>query len=98
VDLAITRLLVAIQERPASIVLASHDGGDFAEALKPLLGNAGRTVAVLGFREYFSFRFRELQQHGLQLYDLERDANVFVRRLPRLVPTRIDDFDPNAFL
>src|SRR3954470_11952247 len=46
VDLAITRLLGAIQDRPASIVLASHDGGDFAEALKPLLGNAGRTVAV----------------------------------------------------
>ena len=98
VDLAILKLLGAIGERQANVVLASHDGGDFAGALRPLLEQEGRQVAVLGFREYFSQKFRELQVNGLQMVDLELDAKVFARRLPRLFPIKIDEFDPAAFL
>jgi putative heme uptake system protein len=98
VDLAILKLLAAIGERQANVVLASHDGGDFAQALRPLLETEGRQVAVLGFREYFSQKFRELLPNGLQMVDLELDAKVFARRLPRLFPIKIDEFDPNAFL
>jgi uncharacterized protein len=98
VDLAILKLLAAIAERPSNVVLASHDGGDFASALRPLLDTPGRQVAVLGFREYFSQRFRELQGLGLQMLDLELDAQVFARRLPRLFPIKIDEFDATAFL
>jgi putative heme uptake system protein len=99
VDLAILKLLAAIGERPgASVVLASHDGGDFASALRPLLDAGGRQVAVLGFREYFSQKFRELQPNGLQMVDLELDAHVFSKRLPRLFPIKIDEFDAAAFL
>ena len=98
VDLAILKLLGAIGERQANVVLASHDGGDFAGALRPLLELEGRQVAVLGFREYFSQKFRELQGSGLQMVDLELDARVFARRLPRLFPIKIDEFDPAAFL
>jgi uncharacterized protein len=97
VDIAILKMLAAIQDRSAGVVLASHDGGDFAAALRPLL-DAGRSVAVLGFREYFSQKFRELAGLGLQMLDLELDAKVFARRLPRLNPIKIDDFDPAAFL
>ena len=99
VDLAILKLLAAIGERQANVVLASHDGGDFAGALRPLLeSGGGRQVAVLGFREYFSQKFRELIPNGLQMVDLELDAHVFSRRLPRLFPIKIDEFDAAAFL
>lgn len=98
VDLGILRFLELCRDLPSAVVLGSHDGSDFAQALRPLLEKAGRRVAVLGFREYFSSKFRELQPLGLQTYDLELDANVFLRRLPRLVPIRIDDFDPAQFL
>ena len=98
VDIAIIKLLGAILERQsAGVALASHDGGDFASALRPLL-DAGRQVSVLGFREYFSQKFRELSGLGLQMLDLELDAKVFARRLPRLNPIKIDDFDPAMFL
>jgi uncharacterized protein len=98
VDIAILKLLAAIAERQSHVVLASHDGSDFAAALRPLLDTAGRQVAVLGFREYFSQKFRELQGLGLQMVDLEFDAQVFGRRLPRLFPIQIDQFDANAFM
>ena len=98
VDLAILKLLAAIGERTGNVVLASHDGGDFAGALRPLLEGGNRQVAVLGFREYFSQKFRELQPNGLQMVDLELDAHVFSKRLPRLFPIKIDEFDASSFL
>jgi uncharacterized protein len=98
VDIAIVKLLNAMKELPAAnVVLGSHDGEDFAPHVAALLGGQ-RSVAVLGFREFFSQKFRELVPQGLQLYDLEYDARVLPARLPRLVPIPVDEFDPKAFL
>ncbi len=99
VDMGILKLLEAIrQQRPgAAVVLASHDGSDFAAALRPLLEEK-RKVTLLGLREYVSQRFREFVPAGLEILDLEMDAKVFQRPLPRLLPIRVDEFDPSPFL
>ncbi|NVI98688.1 MULTISPECIES: NYN domain-containing protein [unclassified Myxococcus] len=99
VDLGILKLLENIRtQRPgAAVVLASHDGADFAEALKPMLEEK-REVAVLGLREYVSQRFRELVPSGLKILDLELNAKVFNRPLPRMLPVNVDEFDPGLFL
>lgn len=99
VDLGILKLLENIRtQRPgAAVVLASHDGADFAEALKPMLEEK-REVAVLGLREYISQRFRELVPSGLKILDLEMNAKVFNRPLPRMLPVNVDEFDPGLFL
>jgi uncharacterized protein len=98
VDIAIVKLLNALAGvSAANVVLGSHDGEDFAVHVAPLLA-PGRSVAVLGFREYFSQRFRELVPQGLQMFDLEYDARALPQRLPRLVPIPVDEFDPKAFL
>lgn len=99
VDLGILKLLEGIRaQRPnAAVGLASHDGADFAEALRPLLDEK-RQVAVLGLREYVSQRFRELVPAGLKILDLELNAKVFQRPLPRLLPVHVDEFDPSFFL
>ncbi|MCP3139558.1 NYN domain-containing protein [Pyxidicoccus xibeiensis] len=99
VDLGILKLLENIRtQRPgAAVVLASHDGADFAEALKPMLAEK-RQVAVLGLREYVSQRFRELVPSGLKILDLELNARVFNRPLPRMLPVNVDEFDPGMFL
>ncbi|HSP81676.1 MAG TPA: NYN domain-containing protein [Myxococcaceae bacterium] len=99
VDLGILKLLEAIRRQSpgAAVALASHDGADFADALRPLLEEK-RQVAILGLREYVSQRFRELVPSGLEILDLEMDARVFQRPLPRLLPVRVDEFDPSLFL
>lgn len=99
VDLGILKLLETIRtQRPkAAVGLASHDGADFADALKPLL-DEGRQVAVLGLREYVSQKFRELVPAGLKIVDLELNAKVFQRPLPRMLPVNVDEFDPALFL
>ncbi|NVJ09373.1 NYN domain-containing protein [Myxococcus sp. AM001] len=99
VDLGILKLLENIRtQRPgAAVVLASHDGADFADALKPMLEEK-REVAVLGLREYVSQRFRELVPSGLKILDLELNAKVFNRPLPRMLPVNVDEFDPGLFL
>ncbi|ATB30642.1 NYN domain-containing protein [Melittangium boletus] len=99
VDMGILKLLEAIRtSRPgASVALASHDGSDFAAALRPLLEEK-RKVTLLGLREYVSQRFREFVPAGLEILDLEMDAKVFQRPLPRLLPIRVDEFDAAAFL
>lgn len=99
VDLGILKLLEHIRtQRPgASVVLASHDGADFADALKPMLAEK-RQVVVLGLREYVSQKFRELVPSGLKILDLELNARVFQRPLPRMLPVNVDEFDPTMFL
>ena len=99
VDLGILKLLEAIRtQRPkAAVALASHDGTDFADALRQLLEEK-RQVAILGLREYMSQRFRDLVPAGLEIIDLEMNARVFQRPLPRLLPVRVDEFDPTLFL
>ncbi|QSQ22557.1 NYN domain-containing protein [Pyxidicoccus parkwayensis] len=99
VDLGILKLLENIRtQRPnASVVLASHDGADFADALKPMLAEK-RQVVVLGLREYVSQKFRELVPSGLKILDLELNARVFQRPLPRMLPVNVDEFDATVFL
>jgi uncharacterized protein len=99
VDEGILKLLQAIRtQRPgAAVVLASHDGSDFADALRPLLEEK-RQVAVLGLREHMSQRFRELVPSGLKILDLELNARAFLRPLPRVLPVHVDEFDPGLFL
>ncbi len=99
VDLGILKLMEAIRtQRPkAAVVLVSHDGTDFADALRGMLEEK-RRVAILGLREYMSQRFRELVPSGLEIMDLEMNAKVFQRPLPRMLPIRVDEFDPSIFL
>ena len=99
VDLGILKILETIRtQRPGTgVALASHDGADFAAALRPLL-EEGRKVTILGLREYVSQRFRELVPNGLEILDLELNAKVFQRPLPRLLPIRVDEFDASLFL
>ena len=99
VDLGILKLLEAIRtQRPNTAVgLASHDGADFAAALRPLLEEK-RQVAILGLREHVSQRFRDLLPLGIEILDLEMNARVFQRPLPRMLPVRVDEFDPSIFL
>jgi putative heme uptake system protein len=95
VDVGIHKLLEAIRtQRPkAAVALASHDGMDFADALRPLLEEK-RKVVVMGLREHVSQRFRDLVPSGLEILDLEINAKVFLRPLPRLLPVHVDEFDP----
>ena len=98
VDEAIIRMLGVLAtdtDEASTVVLASHDGLDFAEPLRPLTGTA-RRVALLGFEECMSDRFRGLP--GVEIFDLEHDAHAFKVELPRLRPTPIEEFDPRRYL
>jgi uncharacterized protein len=96
VDVGIQRMLEAITERDADVVLGSHDG-DFLPQVQALLGR-GRRVALLGFREFVNGGYAELADDGLQVFDLETDAKAFTRPLPRVRILDIEAFDPTAFL
>ena len=96
VDVGIQRMLEAIAERDADVVLGSHDG-DFLPQVQALLGS-GRRVALLGFREFVNGGYAELADAGLQVFDLESDAKAFTRPLPRVRILDIEAFDPVAFL
>ena len=94
VDVGIQRMLEAIVERDADVVLGSHDG-DFLPQITSLLGN-GRRVALLGFREFLNARYVDLD--GLQVFDLEHDAQAFNKVLPRVRIIDIEAFDPTVYL
>jgi putative heme uptake system protein len=97
VDEGIQRTLEAIAARGAGdVMLGSHDG-DFLPQVTALL-DAGRKVAVLGFREYVSATYVDLVGSGLEIYDLESDARCFNRALPRVRIITLDEFDPTLFL
>ena len=96
VDVGIMRMLEAIVERDADVVLGSHDG-DFLPQVSALL-SGGRRVALLGFPEYLNAGYAELREHGLQVFDLEQDAKAFNQLLPRVRILDIEEFDPAAFL
>lgn len=95
VDVGIQRTLAALAERPGDVILASHDA-DFLPQLAPLVG--GRRVGLLAFREFVSAQYTELVEAGLDVFDLEHDADSFTRRLPRLRIIPLDEFDPTTFL
>jgi uncharacterized protein len=96
VDVGIQRMLDAIGGRDADVVLGSHDG-DFLPQVTALLGG-GRRVALLGFREYVNSGYAGLADAGLEVFDLETDAQAFTRPLPRVRILDIASFDPTAFL
>jgi uncharacterized protein len=93
VDIAIQRTLDAIAERPADVVLVSHDG-DFLPQMESLAGD--RRVGLMGFSELVNGGFRALS--GLEIFDLEHDVKAFNVRLPRIRIIPIDEFDPADFL
>lgn len=96
VDIGIQRTLDAICERGGDVLLASHDG-DFLQHISALL-EAGRKVGLLGFPEFVSSGYHDLKASGLQIFDLETDADCFDIYLPRVRILSLDEFDPVAFL
>ena len=96
VDIAVQRTLEALDGRGGDVMLASHDG-DFHPQVAALLGG-GRRVGLLGFREFVNLRFSELEEKGLQVFDLEDDVRCFTGVLPRVRVIPIDEFDPVRFL
>lgn len=95
VDVGIQRTLEALADRPGDVVLASHDA-DFIPQLGPLVG--GRRVGLLAFQEFVSNQYADLIAGGLEVFDLEHDADSFTRPLPRLRIIPRDESDPAAFL
>jgi uncharacterized protein len=96
VDVGIQRMLEAIAGREADVVLGSHDG-DFLPQVTALLGG-GRRVALLGFREFVNSGYADLAEDGLEVFDLEQDAQAFNKLLPRVRILDIEAFDPLLFL
>lgn len=96
VDIAVQRTLEALDSRSGDVMLASHDG-DFHPQIAGLLGG-GRRVALLGFKEFVNLRFTELEEKGLQVFDLEDDVRCFTGVLPRVRVIPIAEFDPTRFL
>ena len=94
VDVGIQRMLEAIVDRDADVVLGSHDG-DFLPQVTALLGG-GRRVALLGFTEFLNAGYTGLA--GLQVFDLEQDARAFTKVLPRVRIIDIEAFDPSLYL
>lgn len=94
VDIAIQRTLRALRERPADVMLVSHDG-DFLEDLEELIDET-RRVGIVAFSEFRNVGFHAL--HGLEKLDLEYDARVFDAPLPRIRVIPIEEFDPSDFL
>ena len=96
VDEAILKVLQGLIERKAEVLLLSHDGG-YASALQDIRrADPDRRIAVLGFPEYLSSKFNEVED--LQVYDLEKDADAFTYELPRDLPSSIDDWNPDYLL
>ena len=96
VDVGIQRMLDAIGQRDADVLLGSHDG-DFLPQVTSLL-ERGRRVGLLGFSEYMNSGYAALATSGLQVFDLEQDAKAFKTILPRVRILDIEAFDPTAFL
>jgi uncharacterized protein len=94
VDIAVQRTLEAIADRPADVVLASHDG-DFLPQVQRLC-DGSRQVGIVGFGEFVNAGFRGLP--GLRILDLELDVEAFNTPLPRVRVIPIDEFDPLDFL
>lgn len=97
VDVGLQRTMEAIcQLDSGAVVLASHDA-DFAPHIESLLSQ-GRRVAVMCFKEFLSTQLHDLQEHGLEILDLEYDVRAFQVNLPRLHIIDINDFDPFDYL
>ena len=96
VDIAIQRTMEALEDRAGDVMLVSNDG-DFTEGVERLL-DGRRRVAVVGFTEFRNSTLTALGSRGLELVDLEYDADAFTAPLPRVRIIPIDEFDPLEFL
>ncbi|MCA5893025.1 NYN domain-containing protein [Isoptericola sp. NEAU-Y5] len=96
VDVGIQRTLEALADRDGDVLLASHDG-DFLPQIEALLG-ADRKVGLLAFREFVNGQFTQLTEQGLEMFDLEGDADAFTAPLPRVRIIPLDEFDPLRYL
>lgn len=98
VDVAILRTLDALAERDSPVVVLSHDG-DFAAKLSEL-AVPSRKLGVLGFPEAMAAALRDLRTCGVDILDLETDADAFQEHvhLKRLRPIPLDRYDPAEFL
>jgi uncharacterized protein len=94
VDIGIQRTLEAIAQRGGNVLLASHDG-DFLPQIDRLL-RSDRQVGIVGFKEFLNAGFADLP--GLQVFDIEDDADCFTSVLPRVRIIDLDSFDPVRFL
>lgn len=94
VDVAIQQTLQALAELEGDVMLVSHDG-DFLDDLGALVDD-DRRVGVIGFSEFPNAGFARTP--GIEMFDLEYDAHVFDRPLPRIRIIPIEEFDPSAFL
>lgn len=92
VDVGIQRTLAALALRSGDVMLGSHDG-DFLPHIEALL-DGSRRVGLLAFREFANSGFQALKERGLEVFDLEYEANAFNQELPRTRVVHIDDFDP----
>jgi uncharacterized protein len=95
VDIAIQRTIEALKARDADVMLVSHDS-DFVPQLGDLCD--GRKLGLIGFLEFRSKAFVELESRGLEFFDLEYDVDAFTARLPRVRIIPIDEFDPFDFI
>lgn len=96
VDVGIQRTLTAVQAGDGNVMLGSHDG-DFLPHIEALLAR-DRRVGLLAFREFLNAGYAELAASGLEIFDLEDDAQCFNQVLPRMRIIDLADFDPRAFL
>ncbi|GAA4719186.1 NYN domain-containing protein [Isoptericola chiayiensis] len=96
VDVGIQLTLDAIADRDADVLLASHDG-DFLPQIQHLL-DEDRRVGLLAFREFVNGQLTALTEEGLEIFDLEGDADAFTSALPRVRIIPIEEFDPVRFL
>ncbi len=95
VDIAIQRTLDALADRDADVLLVSNDG-DFVDHVEDLLD--GRRVGLAGFVEFRNNAFIQLQERGLEFFDMEYDIRAFNEPLPRVRIIPIEDFNPIDFL
>lgn len=95
VDIAIQRTAEALRDRPADVVLVSHDA-DFVPQMTALAADRERRTAVIGFQEFTAASLRTIP--GVELYDLEYDVQAFTSTLPRVRIIEIDEFDPFEFI
>lgn len=94
VDIAIQRTLSALRSRDGDVLLASHDG-DFAAHLTEVM-TPGRRVGIVAFTEFVAQTLRDVP--GVEIFDLEFDADAFDLRLPRVRVIPLGEFDPEQFL
>jgi len=93
VDIGIQRTLDALVDRPADVLLVSHDG-DFVDQIERLV-TGGHRVGIVGFPELMSNGYTPL---GVRLIDLESEVGAFNLPLPRVRIIPLAEFEPEVFL